>query len=154
EMLAVDQGLALGAADGLHRRANRIEILVARNAERKLDMIIPGFRDEADRIGASLHDGLKARIVRCGASCAFRHAKGRELGLKPRRGLEKSGIDRIRAWIAALDIIEPKRIETSCDEELVMQREVDAKRLGSIAKRGVEKIETLFHGCSGVSTLS
>ena len=60
-------------------------------------------------------------------------------------GLEKRGIDRVRAGIAALDIVDAQRIEPLRDDALVLQRKIDAERLRPVAERGVVKIKPLFH---------
>ena len=54
EMLAVDQRLAPGAADRLDRGGDGFEVLFARDAERNLDVIVPGLRHEAHGIRAGL----------------------------------------------------------------------------------------------------
>ncbi len=60
------------------------------------------------------------------------------------RGLrEECGIRRIGAGIAALDIIDADLVEHAHDHELVVEREVDARRLLAVAQGRVEEIEPL-----------
>ena len=113
------------------------EVFLARDAERHLDMIVPGLGHEADGGGVRLHDRLKARIVGGGAARALGHAERHELGLELRRALEKRGVDRVRAGIAALDIVDAQRVEPLRDDALVLQRKIDAQRLRPVAERRV-----------------
>ena len=54
---------------------------------------------------------------------------------------EQLGVGRVRARIAALDIVDAELVEQLRDRELVVQREVDAVDLRAVAQRGVEQIE-------------
>ncbi len=54
---------------------------------------------------------------------------------------EQLGVGRVRAGIAALDVVDAEVVEHRGDRELVVQREVDAVRLRAVAQRGVEEID-------------
>ena len=154
EMLAIDDRLLVLHEDRLDGLADRIEVIFVGDAERDVDVIIPRFGDEDDRVRLRLHDGLEARVVRDGAPCPLRHAKGRELCIQPGRRIEEGGINRVRARIARFDVVDAERVETLRNQELVFHREVYAEGLRTIAERGVEQIQPLFlHVTSDARTL-
>ena len=62
--------------------------------------------------------------------------------------LKELGVLRIRERIAALDEIEAELVEPAGDEQLVLQREVDAFALGAVAERRVVELD-LGHACLG-----
>ena len=144
-MLAVDERLALRTAHRLHRGGDGFEVFLAADAERHLNMIIPGLADEAHRVRSRLDHGLEARIVRGRAPGALGHAERGQLRVELRRRLEEGGIDRVRAGIARLDVIDAQRIQTLRDDALVLHRKVYAQRLRPVAQRGVKKIKPFFH---------
>src|SRR4029079_19402974 len=104
-------------------------------------MVIPGFGDEADRLGLGPQQVLKPRIIRRRPARALHHAEGREAGAG-RALLGKEGrVRRVGARIAALDVIEAEPIQHVDDGELVVQREIDARRLLAVTQGRVEEIE-------------
>src|SRR5690625_3779909 len=122
--------------------ADVFEILIQADAERRADMEIIGFADEADRFRAGIHDFSQHLVIGGRAARALGHAKSQKarMGELWRRG-EKLGIGRVRARPAALDIVDAKIIERGGDLQLVGSREIDALRLLPVTKRGVEQIE-------------
>ena len=58
------------------------------------------------------------------------------------RGLaEELGVRRVRAGVAALDVVEAELVEHVGDGRLVLDGEVDAGGLRAVAEGGVEEVE-------------
>ena len=57
---------------------------------------------------------------------------------------EELGVGRVGAGIAALDVVDAEIVEHGGDAPLVLDREVDARRLRAVAQRRVEQIESFF----------
>ena len=75
EMLAIDDHLAAGRHGGLDAVLDAFEVFLQRAAERDMDLIIPGFRDEDDGVGGAVEQGGDAGIVGGGAPGALGHAE-------------------------------------------------------------------------------
>ena len=58
---------------------------------------------------------------------------------------EERRVGRIGAGIAALDIVDAELVEHPRDEDLVLQREVEARRLLAVAQSRVEEVEAFLH---------
>ena len=143
EMLAVEQHLAALCRGRAHAVADRGEVLLVAGLERDAHVVVPGFGDEADRVGLGGEERGKARIVRRRTAGPARHAECGDFCLeRPPLG-EQTRVDRIGAGIAGLDIVDAEFVEHAGDGELVGEREIDAVRLRAVAQRGVEQIKTL-----------
>ena len=104
-------------------------------------MVVPRLGDEADGIGLRFEQSRDAGIVRDRAPGPLRHAEGGELGvLRALLGKER-GVERVRARIAALHVIDAEPVEERGDRLLVLEREIDAGRLRAVAQGGVEEID-------------
>src|SRR5262249_44412574 len=57
---------------------------------------------------------------------------------------EEGGVGRVGAGIAALDIVDAERVEQRGNGDLVLDGEVDAGRLLTVAQRGVEEVKSFF----------
>ena len=142
EMLAVDQHLAALLLRGLHAVADRGEVLLIRRLQRDPHVVVPRLRHEADRVRLGVEQDRKPGIVRGRAARPPRHAERRERRAEFAVLGEQFGVGRIRARIAALDVVDAELVEQLRDRELVVQREIDAVHLRAVAQRGVEQIET------------
>ena len=143
EMLTVEQRLAAGTDHGLDRFLDAGQILLEADAERDIDMEVPSLGDQTDRIALRREHVLKAGVVGERPARPFGHGEGRELDRANIALLSKQlGVGRIGAWIARLDIIESERVELLGDQQLVLEREIDAGGLRAIAKRRVVKRES------------
>ena len=71
-----------------------------------MDVIVPGFGDEDDRVGVGGEQRGEAGIVGGRAAGPLGHAEGAEARALGRLALEEFGVDRIGAGIAALDIVD------------------------------------------------
>ena len=111
EVLAVDHCLATRRDSGAHAVPDAREVLLERAAERDVNVIIPRFGDEHDRVGVCGEQRGDAGIVGGRAAGALGHAEGAKARLSGRLALKKPGIDRIGAGIAALHIIDSKLVE-------------------------------------------
>ena len=111
EMLAVDHRLAARRDGRLDAVGDRFEVLVERAAERDMDVIVPALGDEDDRVGIGGEQTREAGIVAGRASGALGHAEGAEARALRRLRLEEFGVERVRARIAALDIVDAEPIE-------------------------------------------
>src|SRR5690606_23229106 len=130
----------------LDRGRDRFEILLVGAAERDAHMVVPALGDEADRIRARLQHRSKSGIVRRRHAGAFGHTESHEF--RPLRALllEKLRIGRIGAWIAALDIVEAELVQQTGDDDLVLDRKIDAGRLLAITESRVVEVDALaFH---------
>ena len=146
-MLAIDHRLAASGDRRLHAVGDRIEVLLQRAAERDMDMVVPGLGDIDDRVGVGGEKAREARIVGGRAAGALGHAEGAEAGVSRGFAFEEFGVERVRARIAALDIVDSEPVEHGGDAALVVEREVDAGGERAVAHRGVEQVEAfLGHG--------
>ena len=141
EMLAVEQHFPALRGGGAYAVADRGEIVLERRLQRDAHMIVGRLRDEADRVGVGGEETGKPRVVGNRAAGPPRHAEGREGRAQRPLGAEQFGVGRVRAGIAALDVIDAEIVEQAGDRQLVMQREVDAVGLRAVAQRGVEEID-------------
>ena len=57
---------------------------------------------------------------------------------------EEFRVRRVRARIAAFDIVDAELVEQLGDGLLVLKREIDARRLLAVAERGVEEVDAGF----------
>ena len=121
EMLAVDHRLAARRDGRLDAVGDRFEVLLERAAERHMDMIVPGLGDEDDRVGIGGEKSCEAGIVARRASGALGHAEGAEERALRRLRLEKLGVERVCARIAALDIVDAEPFEHRGDVTLVVE---------------------------------
>ncbi len=89
-------------------------------------------------------------IVGYRAPRAFRHAESHEVQPRPNGALivEERRIDRIGAGITALDIVDAERVQRVRNDQLVLERQVDAVRLRAVAQGGVVQVQTLGHTVS------
>ena len=111
EVLAVDQDLAALLPCRRHAVADRGEVLLVGGLERDAHVIVPRLRHEADRVGLGVEQGRKARIVRGGAPGPPRHAERREGRAELAVLAEQLGVGRVRARIAALDVVDAEVVE-------------------------------------------
>src|SRR5262245_38792856 len=119
-------------------------MLLNRRAESQLHMIVPSLGDQANGPSLGLQGGLQAGIVRCRATDTLGHAEGGEGGVAQARiGAEELRVRDIGAWISPLNVIDTQLIERPGDQPLVLEREVNARRLRAIAQRRIEEIEPL-----------
>ncbi len=144
EMLAVEQHFAVARPRRANAVADRGEVFFERGLERDADVVVPGLRHEADRLRVGLQQRGKARIVRRRAAGPARHAeRGEDRAHRVRLG-EQLRVGRVRAGVAALDVVNAEVVQHACYRKLVGQREVDAVGLRAVAQRGVEKVEPLM----------
>ncbi len=144
EMLAIDHRLAARADGRLHAVGDGLEVLVERAAERDMDVIVPRLGDIDDRVGVGGEETRKAGIIGGRAAGPLGHAEGAEAGAAGGLLLEEFGVERVRARIAALDIVDAEPVEHRSDAALVVEREVDAGGQRAVAHRRVEQIEAFF----------
>ena len=112
-----------------------------------MDVIVPGLGDIDDRVGVGGEKPREARIVGGRAAGPLGHAEGAEARALGRLLLEEFGVERVRARIAALDIVDAEPVEHRGDVALVVEREVDARGQRAVAHRRVEQIEAFAgHG--------
>src|SRR6476660_9454557 len=144
EMLAVDERLAPRGDDGRNRLSDGLQILLEADAERHLDMEVPGLGDETDGRCLRREHRLEARIVRDRAAGPLGHAEGGELGQSKllRRG-EELRVGWSGAGISRLDIVDAEHVELLGDQPFVLEREVDALGLRAVPERGVIEIKAL-----------
>ena len=143
EMLAINHRLATGGDNRLHALADGGEIVVERRLERDMDVIVPALGDKHDRIGRAVEHAGEARIVGGGAAGAARHAEGGKAGIGRALLVEEGGIERIGTRNAALHVIDAEPVEQCGDGALVLEREIDARRLRAVAQGRVEKMDAV-----------
>ena len=141
EMLAVEQHLASRGDGGADAVADRSQVFLRRRLERDAHVVVPGFRHEADGVGLGLEQRREPGIVRGRAARPPRHSERGEGGAQVAVLGEQLSVGRIRAGIAALDIVDAKIVQHFGDRQLVAKREIDAVGLRAVAQRGVEEIE-------------
>ena len=143
-MLGVVNHLAADRLQEGDRLADHGEVLFQRDAEHLGHVEVVRLADDRDHGGLRLDQGLHAGVVGRLNSLATGHAEGtnpavlKGLGGDP---LEKLGVLGVREGIAALDEIEAQLVEPAGDEQLVLQREIDAFALGPVAERGVVELD-------------
>src|SRR5262249_23241315 len=124
------------------RLANALQVLLEARAERHVDVKVPGLGDETNGARLGSEHCLEAGIVGKRPARTLGHAEGCEHGEAERaRRSEQLGVGRIGAWIASFDIVEAEAIELPRDQRLVLEREVNAVRLGAVTQRRVIEIE-------------
>ena len=144
EMFAIDHRLAAGGDRRLHAVGDGFEVLVERAAQRDMDVIVPRLGDIDDRVGVGGEKTREARIIGGRAARTLGHAEGAEAGAAGGLLFEEFGVERVRARIAALDIVDAEPVEHRRDAALVVEREVDAGGQRAVAHRGVEQVEAFF----------
>jgi hypothetical protein len=124
-----------------------VDVLLERDAERLGHVEVVGLADEADGGRAGVEHGGEHVVVRGRAPCALRHAEGGQRGAGLRRVGEEFGIGGICARPAALDVVDPERVEGERDAALLLGRELHPLRLLPVAERGVKEVEAVAgHG--------
>ncbi len=96
--------------------------------------------DRRQRISQSPHP----RVVLGGYATTPSHPKGRHLDvleIKIADRVEVLGVLRVRQRIAALDVVEAKRIQTQRDLQLVLEREIDPLALAAVSQRRVVDLD-------------
>ena len=152
-MFAIDHRLAARGDRRLHAVGDGLEVLVERAAQRDMDVIVPRLGDIDDHVGVGGEETRKARIIGGRAARPLGHAEGAEAGAVGGFLLEEFRVERVRARIAALDIVDAETVEHRRDATLVVEREVDAGGQRAVAHRRVEQIEAFFgHGALSVGS--
>ena len=147
EVLAIEQHLAVPRLGRAHAVTDRSEIFFRRCLQGDAYVVVPGLRDETDRIGAGIEQRSEAGIVRGGTARPTRHAEGGEDCGKLALLGKQLRIGQVRAGIAAFDVIDADLIEHLRDGELVVEREIDAIGLRPVAQRRIEQVKALAgHG--------
>src|SRR5439155_6821802 len=93
-----------------------------------------------DDRGLRVDQGFHAGVVSNGPSFAPSHAEGRDLGMAQRQLadlLKIFEILRVGERIADFDEIHSQLVQPASDEQLVLQRKIDALSLAAVAKRRV-----------------
>src|SRR5262249_14354901 len=105
--------------------------------------------------GVGLQGGLEARIIGCRTTRTLGHAESGEDGVAEARvGAEERRIRDVGTGVATLDVVEPQLVERPGDQALVLEREVDTRRLRTVAQRRIEEIEPLAgHAATGHATI-
>ena len=145
EVLAVDHRLAAGVARGRDRGRDGFEVLLVGAAERDAHLVLRALGDVADRVGLRLQQRGDARIVGGRHAGALGHAEGDEGRAACALLLEEGAVGWVGARIAALDIVDAELVQHGRDRRLVLDGEVDARRLLAVAQRGVEEVDAFFH---------
>ena len=145
EVFGIQQRLAAARHHRGDGFGDAVDIVLARDFQRDIDMEVPALGDEAGRTRLGIQHGRQARIVGGAAPGTLGHAEGGQPGMFQRRRIgEELRIGRVGARKAALDVVDAEAIERQRDLALVLDRKVDPLRLCAIAQRGVEQIEALF----------
>ena len=109
-------------------------------------MKVPRLCDEADRVGAC----ARRRSCKPGSFDTERPARftmpkavnaARLVRLRSKKAVSVG----LAPGIAAFDIVDAELVEHSGDEDLVLERKVDARRLLAVAQRRVEEVEPFLH---------
>ncbi len=143
-MLGVEHHL-LGVTAGLAQRIrDHGQVLAAAHAEGTLGLPGGTLADQRDHGRARLEQRHEARIVGGTAARAAGHAEGAQPRLFQLWWIrEKRVVGRVGTGPAALDIVDPERVELPRDPELVSDREVDTLGLRPVAQRGVVEPDPL-----------
>ena len=139
KMLAVDHGKLARRDHGLDAVTDAFEVFLIAAAQRHFHVIVPAFRHQADGIRLGLDELAQARIVGGGNAGALGHAEGDEAGLLRALPGEECRVGRVRSRIAAFDEVDAELVQHGRDGDLVLDREVDARRLLAVAERRVEQ---------------
>src|SRR5262249_58228329 len=113
--------------------AVRGRVLLRAGLGRDAPVVIPGFRDEADGGGLSLEQRREAWIVRSRTARPPRHAERGEGRLEAALLGEQLRVGQVRARITALDIVDAEIVQPTGDDELVVERKIDAVGLRAVA---------------------
>ena len=107
-------------------------------------MEVPRLRHVANRAGRRTREHGEAGIVARGDPGTLRHAESRESSFLRTRSFKEGRVRRIGPRIPALDIVEPELVQQFRDDDLVLDRKIDARRLGTVSQGGVEKGDAFF----------
>ncbi len=137
-MLGIEHDLAAAGRSRGDAVLDHAQILVAGNAERRLDLAGGGLADQGHDLGAGAQQGGEPGIVGSAPARPSGHAEGAELGPRQlRRPGEEAIVGLVGARPAAFDVVDAQLVEQARDRVLVGSREVDALGLGAIPESGV-----------------
>ena len=137
EVLRVDCDLTAGALQVRDRVRDHREVLVERRPQHLAHVGVPRLRDDRDGRRAGVDERTEIRVLVGGdggaaGAAECRHARVPERLLPERR--EELRVLRVRPRPAALDPVDPERVEAACDIELVLQRQRDPGALAAVAE--------------------
>jgi hypothetical protein len=148
EMLGVEHDLVDArrrVTDGIR---DHLDVFVAFDAERDVDLEIPGLADDAHGLGPGRQQRGERGVVIGRAPGAPRHAeRGDGRGLDLGKGREKRIVDGIGAGPPALDVVDAERVELAGDLRLVQGTEVDALGLRAVSQRAVVDVDSRIGHC-------
>ncbi len=140
EVFGVVEDLAAGGAAERDRVGDHAQVLFEGGADHLADVHVPGLADDGDDGRLRIEQGLEARVVLGPGVLAPRHAKGGDSRVPQRELLDLLKILEVLGVgerVTALDEVNAEFIEAARDEQLVLEREVDALALAAVAKGGV-----------------
>ena len=146
EMLRVEKRLAAPGDDVADRGGNGLAVVVKADAKGSGHVEIMGLADQTDGGGIGVQDGGQHIVILGRPAHAAGHAKGSERRFCGRGGGEEIAVGRVGTGPAALDMVDPKGIQSRRDLALFGDGKLDALGLLAIAKGGVEKVEALSRG--------
>ena len=124
------------------------DVLIEGRAEHLGDVHVPGLADDGDDGRTGIDKGLEADVALRVGILAACHAERGQLGVLPGnladflKVLEVLGIGK---RIAPFDVIDAEVVEAARDEQLVLQREIDALALAAVAESRVVNLDAC-HG--------
>src|SRR5277367_3470174 len=119
-MLAIDHCFAARGDRRLDAVGYAVEVLLERRAERDMYVIVPSLGDVDDRVGVGGEQPHEARIVGGRAAGSLGHAEGAEARARGWLPFEELSVERVRARIAAFDIVDAEPVEHRGDMALVV----------------------------------
>ncbi len=123
-----------------HGVGDHLQVLFESGVQHIAHVQVPCLADDSDDRGLRIDQCLHAGVIRRGDALASGHAERRDASMAQRGLLDFLEILEVLGVgerIAALDEVDAHVVEPAGDEQLVLQREVDALPLAAIAKRRV-----------------
>ena len=123
---------------------DQLQVLFQTDAQRLVDMEVPGLAEDGDDIGLGLDQGADIVVlVRRGFGPAGRTESSDLCLLQGHLAdvLEKSDVLGIGARPAALDVVDPQFVELLGDADLVLDQKGDILGLGSVPQGGIVELD-------------
>jgi hypothetical protein len=154
EVLRVEHDLRLALGHVGHAFGDHGHVLRGGDAERDLDVEVPGLADHADHVRRRVGQAGQAGIVGGAAARPPGHAEGHQpRGGECRRIGEEGVVGRVGARPAAFHVVDPQIVERPGDGDLVRHVEIDALGLRPVAQGRIVQIDALVVAHLGSQSL-
>ncbi len=149
EVLGVVDDLTTFAGQKADRVADHRKVLFLVDTQHFGDVQVPGLADDRANGSFRVPQGEHPDVLVSSNALAASHAEGRDLRVLPvgvGSSLKELLVLRVRQRIAAFDVVKAEVVEHLRDEQLVLQRKVDAFALAAVSECGVVNLDASHGG--------